>query len=64
MEGYYWGDLNKYDRKFGIFDEEMQKEHPERYRWDCCNGTGEELGCKSDKRHIERIDSVKRTRYY
>lgn len=64
MDGYYWGDLNKYDRNLGIFEEEMQKEYPERYRWDCCNGTGEKLGCKSDKRHIERIDSVKRTRYY
>lgn len=50
MDGNFWGELNKYDRKFGIF-EEMQREHPERYRWDCCNGAGDELGCKSDKRH-------------
>lgn len=32
----------------------MQKEHPERYRWDCCNEPGYDMGCKSDRRHIER----------
>lgn len=30
MEGIFWGELNKYDRKFGIFEEEIEKEHPER----------------------------------
>lgn len=51
MDGDFWRGLNKHDRKFGIFDEEMEKEHPERCKWDCCDGAGDDMGCKSDRRH-------------
>lgn len=64
MDGDFWRGLSKHDRKFGIFDEEMEKEHLERYKWDCCDGAGDDMGCKSDRRHIERTDWAKRTRYY
>lgn len=50
-----WEDFDR-DSDGELDTDELRKEHPEGFEWDCCNKLGDSMGCKQ-ARHKAAEDS-------
>ncbi|KAL6704685.1 hypothetical protein ACN47E_007967 [Coniothyrium glycines] len=58
-EGDFWADHD--ERCHGTIDtDEMRREYPEGFIWNCCDESGENEGCKKSRHRPNRAKRVKR----
>lgn len=57
-EGDFWADHDE-DCHGEIDSDDMRKEFPEGFRWDCCNKLGDEPGCRTTEHTASPAKKIK-----